>query len=594
MTIENVAEQPQIGFANLGLRPELARAVDALGYTEPSEIQASMIPLMMTGQDVIGQAQTGTGKTAAFSLPILQNLIEGQGVVQALVLAPTRELAMQVGKSIQSYGQFMDVRVLTVYGGSSYDTQIRSLRRGVDIVVGTPGRLLDLIKRRRLDLSNVNTVVLDEADEMLSMGFIEDIEAILSETPVRRQTALFSATMPKPIRRLANEYMNDPQSITIAKKQETVEAIEQRHYLVNGYDKAAALTRLFEVEPLTSTLIFVRTRQDTEKLATELKKRGFPAEAISGDLSQDARERVLGRFRQGTSTVLVATDVAARGLDIDDISHVFNYDIPQDPETYVHRVGRTGRAGKEGVAITLVTPKEQWQLRRIENFTKRQIPRGTLPTVDEIKARREELLMEQFMVWLRRGRCRQERAIIQRLIDEGHEPVELAAIALKMARAEEKQRPIADVSEVKEFRMDRGRDRSRGRGNGRGRGNDRYRGGRDDRYSRDNGRGRGNDRGRNGYEGGEKRERRERRSPSAHEEGMVRISLNLGKSQGVRPNDVVSSLAYFADIPGSSIGKIWIENQNTLVDVPEQFVDKVLGKAGQMKMKKQSVKMERA
>ncbi len=602
MTIEIIAEQAQNGFAPLGLRPELEQAIEKSGYTEPTDIQASMIPLMMTGQDVIGQAQTGTGKTAAFSLPILQNLVPGQGTIQSLVLAPTRELAMQVAKSINEYGQFLNVRVLAVYGGSSYDTQIRSLRRGVDVVVGTPGRMLDLIKRGKMDLSHVNTVVLDEADEMLSMGFIEDIESILSETPVRRQTALFSATMPQPIRRLADKYMNDPQSITIKRKEQTVSSIEQRYYLVNGYDKAAALTRLFEVEPLTSTLIFVRTRQDTEKLATELKKRGFPAEAISGDLSQQARERVLSRFRQGTSTVMVATDVAARGLDIDNISHVFNYDIPQDPETYVHRVGRTGRAGREGVAITLVTPKEQWQLRRIEGFTKHQLQRGTLPTIDEIKARREEELMEQFMIWLRRGRCRQEKAIIERLIGEGHDPIELAAIALKMARAEEKQRPIADVSEVREVRG--GRQQGRGGRNGRdrgyggnrggresGRGRDGYRGGRDNGRARDNyGGGRDNYRSRDngGFQ------KRERRTQSVHEEGMVRLALSQGKSQGVRPNDVVSTLAYYADIPGSAIGKIWIENQNTLVDVPEQFVDKVLSKTGQFKMKNQSVQVERA
>lgn len=575
MNNETSAAQASTGFASLGLRPELEQAVEKLGYTEPTPIQASIIPIMMSGKDVIGQAQTGTGKTAAFSLPLLQNLIEGQGVVQGLVLAPTRELAMQVAKSVEEYGQFLDVRVLAVYGGSSYDTQIRSLRRGVDIVVGTPGRLLDLIKRGKLELGHVNTVVLDEADEMLSMGFIEDIEAILSETPVRRQTTLFSATMPQPIRRLAGNYMDDPESITIERKQKTVTSIEQRHYLVNGRDKAAALTRLFEVEPLTSTLIFVRTRQDTERLATELKKRGFPAEAISGDLSQDARERVLARFRNGQSTVLVATDVAARGLDIDDISHVFNYDIPQDPETYVHRVGRTGRAGREGVAITLVTPKEQWQLRRIEGYTKQQIKQSVLPSIKEIKAKREEVLMEQFMIWLRRGRCRQERAIIETLMEEGHDPVELAAIALKMARAEEKQRPIADVSEVEEYQSNRGRNRNNGRGRDRG-----------NRNGRDNGR---NERGRNGSSS-----RRERPSPRTHEEGMVRLSLDQGKAQGVRPNDVVSTLAYFADIPGSSIGKIWIENKNTLVDVPEQFVDKVLSKTGQYKMKNQALQVERA
>ncbi len=380
-------------FTQFNLHPQLMQAVSELGYEEPTPIQEAVIPLMLEGRDVIGQAQTGTGKTAAFSLPILQNLEPGQGQVQALVVTPTRELALQVAKSFDDYGRYRRVRVLAVYGGQPYGQQIHQLRKGVNVVVGTPGRLLDLIKQKVLDLSNVRTIVLDEADEMLSMGFIEDMEAILEQTPSTRQTTLFSATVPPAIRSLAGKYLSDPQTATIKRKQLTVAAIEQRYYLVNGADKLAALTRLFEVEEIGSALIFARTRIGTGQLASELTQRGFPAEALNGDLSQDARERVLGRFRRNQIKVLVATDVAARGLDIDDISHVFNYDLPHDLEGYVHRVGRTGRAGKTGIAISLVTPAERGRLHRIESFTKQPITRATLPTVADIETKREAALL---------------------------------------------------------------------------------------------------------------------------------------------------------------------------------------------------------
>ena len=363
-------------FSHLGLHPELVQAVEALGFTTPTPIQSAMIPVMLEGHDVIGQAQTGTGKTAAFALPILHRLEPGGRAVQSLVLVPTRELAVQVAKAMHDFGRERGIRVLPVYGGEPYGRQISRLNKGVDVVVGTPGRLLDLIQREALDLSEVETVVLDEADEMLSMGFIEDIESILSATPAERQTALLSATVPPEIRRLADRYLRQPQSVAIEREQVTVSAIEQRHYLVYETDKLAALTRLFEVEPITSALIFVRTRAGTGELAAELSTRGFPAEALSGELEQEERERVMNRFRRNLIKVLVATDVAARGLDIDHISHVFNFDLPEDPEVYVHRIGRTGRAGKSGTALSLVTPNERWRLGRIEGFIKTSIARA--------------------------------------------------------------------------------------------------------------------------------------------------------------------------------------------------------------------------
>ena len=561
-------------FSSLKLHPELVQAVTDLGYTEPTPIQVAIIPAMVAGVDVIGQAQTGTGKTAAFALPILNNLaigleqMQGNSPVQALVVVPTRELAIQVAKAIHGYGKVRGVRVLPVYGGNSYSSQINRIRRGVDVIVGTPGRLLDLIQKKNiLHLSEVRTVVLDEADEMLSMGFIEDIEAILKETPETRQTALFSATMPNPIRRLADNYMHQPQSFTIEHKQMTVEAIEQRYYLVNEHDKLAALTRLFEVEEITRALIFARTRAGTAELAAELNARGFPAELLNGDLDQEARERVMNRFRQDQITVMVATDVAARGLDIDDISHVFNFDLPDDPEVYVHRVGRTGRAGKTGIALSLVTPREQGHLRRIESFARQKLTLAAIPTEEEIQQRRETQLVHQMMVWLKRDRYKREKEMVMEMVEAGHDPVSVAAAALKMARAEEKQRPIYPVGEViaasprKSRRIERNGKRTS--------------------TERESGWGR-------------ERPSRAARSSTSHEPGMVRLSVSKGRKHGVRPGEVVSTIAYFADIPGHSIGKILIEDQHTLVDVPEQFVEKVLAKKGNYRLRKQAVTVELA
>lgn len=553
-----------IEFTALNLHPQLVQAVTALGYTAPTQIQTDVIPLLLAGHDVIGQAQTGTGKTAAFALPILQTLTPGTNTVQSLIMAPTRELALQVAQAFEEYGRYLNVRVLAVYGGQAYDRQIRQLRRGVDVVVGTPGRLLDLIERKVLDLSAVRTLVLDEADEMLSMGFIEDIEAILKETPTTRQTALFSATLPPAIRNLAGNYMRDPKSVTVQRKQVTVAAIEQRYYLINEADKLAALTRLFEVEAITSSLIFVRTRISAGELANELTVRGFPSEALHGDLSQEAREHVLNRFRQNQIKVLVATDVAARGLDIDDISHVFNFDLPLDPEVYVHRIGRTGRAGKSGLAISLLTPGEQWRMRKIEGYIKQPVVRTPLPTIEEIQAKREAELLEKMTVWLRRGRYVREREMVTELVEAGHDPYEIAAAALKVARSEEKQRPIPQVSEVKEIRETRNR--------------------REPRRAVDHaGAARGNRQGTS-----------RKATKTSHEAGMVRLLLDAGKAQGIRPNDVVGSIAYHADIPGHTIGAIHIQDQHTLVDVPEQFVAQVLDKAKDYRIRQHLIKVERA
>ncbi len=552
-------------FSDLNLHPQLVQAVADRGYTTPTPIQAGIIPLMLEGHDVLGQAQTGTGKTAAFSLPILHKITPGSGHVQALVLAPTRELAMQVAHTAYEYGKLRDIKILSIYGGQPYGRQINRLRKGVDMVAGTPGRVLDLIQRNALDLSQVSTVVLDEADEMLSMGFIEDIESILKATPEDRQTALFSATLPPQIRRLAKDYLRDPKAVTIQNKQMTVDALEQRYYLVNESDKLNALTRLFEVEDINTALIFARTRVGTGELANELSIRGYQAESLNGDLSQDAREQVLNRFRRGQIKVLVATDVAARGLDIDDITHVFNFDLPQDPEVYVHRVGRTGRAGRDGVAITLATPQEQYRLRRIENYSRQKMEKFELPTAEDIQSYRVDQLMEKMSVWLRRGRCNQEREMVAQLMEQGHDITEIAASALKLARAEEKQRPIPAIQPLREG----------GRG-GRGRG---------DRYERRGGGRRG------GYNSSQSNgsDRSNRDGRRSREQGMVRLEINAGKTDGVRPGDVVGTIAYHADIPGSTIGAIRIQDSRTLVDLPEQYVDKVLEKSGSYQIHRQAV-----
>ncbi|MBU1661977.1 MAG: DEAD/DEAH box helicase [Chloroflexi bacterium] len=549
-------------FSQFNLHPELVQAVVERGYKTPTPIQSLVIPVMLTGQDVIGQAQTGTGKTAAFALPLLHNLDPNWNEVQALVVTPTRELANQVANFIDEYGRFQNVSALPVYGGAPYGRQIRSLKEGVKVVVGTPGRLLDLIQRKALKLSTAHIVILDEADEMLSMGFIDDIESILEQTPKTRQTALFSATMPIEIRRLAEKYLDNPQFITIKHKQLTVESTDQRYYLVNSSDKMAALTRLFEIEDITSALIFAKTRVGSDELATRLAGRGYSAEALNGDLSQEARKRVLKLFRKHQVKVLVATDVAARGLDIDDISHVINYDLPYDVEYYVHRIGRTGRAGKTGIAISLITPAEQWRLGRIEKFTRQPITRAKLPSDKDILQHREDSLIEQVNVWMRRDRCRREQEIVAEMVEAGNDPLMIAAVALKLARAEEKQRPIEPLSEIREHRS--------------------HNGGRDQKRNQVRPKGKN---GRNANH----------RDKISHEEGMVRLTISTGSVNGVRPSDVVGSIASHADIPGHSIGKIFIQDRFTFVDVPEQYVPQVLGKTGTYRVRKSDkVTVERA
>jgi len=547
-------------FDTFGLHPQLVQAVADSGYTTPTPIQSALIPVLLQGRDVIGQAQTGTGKTAAFALPTLHSLAqdESRGAVRALVLVPTRELAMQVASAIHTYGRALGARVLPVYGGQPYGRQVDRLRKGIDVVVGTPGRLLDLIRQGALDLSAVQTVVLDEADEMLSMGFAEDLEAILEATPAERQTALLSATLPQGIRGLAERYLRNPERCAVGTDAKTAAAIDQRYVVVKGAEKTAAIARFLEAEEVTSALVFTHTRASVAKLAAELSELGYDAEPISGELAQNARQDVLARFRAGRVRLLVATDVAARGLDIDHVSHVFNYDLPRDPEIYVHRVGRTGRAGKTGVAIALVNPSQRSLLARIESYTKQQISPVRLPSAGDIVRLREERLIASLEARLEGGPSAETLRLATTLAARGHDPIAIAAAALALAAPE--HRDVLPVSEGSFGRTAR-----------------------DARPPRDYA-----DRPQGGSKSGPKGQR------SDHEAGMVRLALGAGRDASVQPSQVVSAIARHADIPGREIGKILIQGDRTLVDVPEQFVPQVLAKTGTYRIGKRVLDIERA
>ncbi len=548
-----------VSFADLGLTPDLVRTVTDLGYTTPTDIQAEAIPHLLDGRDVLGQAQTGTGKTAAFALPLLQYL-EPDGL-QALILAPTRELAIQTAEAVHRYGKALGVRVLPVYGGQPYERQVRRIKNGVHIVVGTPGRTLDLIKRRVLKLHTVRTVVLDEADEMLKMGFIEDVEAILAATDRgARQTCLFSATLPKEIRRLAETYMRDPLHITVEAEEITVENTQQRYIMVQERDKVAALSRLLESEDLHNTLIFARTKAGAAELAETLIARGYPAEAIHGDLSQPERERILGRFRAGQLTILVATDVVARGVDIPEVSHVINFDIPQLGIEYVHRIGRTGRAGRAGDAITLVSPRQRHRLQQIQDYTHKAITQGALPSPQDILERRAQQFRDQIITQIDALNGSAEYDMVGQLMDMGYSAEQIAASAIHMLRAHEADRPLEHIATANE------RERTR-------RGDKRAERSADRSPAR-----------RNGHS----------KKGHSHETGMVRLYMDAGRKKGIRPGDVVYSVASAAEIPGNVIGAIDIRPYETFLDVPEAHVEAVLDAMQGGRIRGQAVTLVRA
>ncbi|MDE1155292.1 MAG: DEAD/DEAH box helicase [Acidobacteriaceae bacterium] len=434
---DNAPAQP--GFSALALDEKVMRALADVGYEIPSPIQAATIPPLLEGRDVIGQAQTGTGKTAAFALPVLSRIDARPGKPQALVLAPTRELAIQVAEAFQKYATYMPgFQVLPIYGGQSYGPQLQGLKRGAQVIVGTPGRVIDHLDKGTLDLSGLRFLVLDEADEMLRMGFIDDVEKLLQATPPTRQVALFSATMPAPIRRIAQTYLKDPIEVTIKNKTTTAANIRQRYWWVSGVHKLDALTRILEAESFDAMIVFTRTKQATEELASKLQARGFAAAAINGDIAQAQRERVIEQLKTGKLDILIATDVAARGLDVERISHVLNYDIPHDTESYVHRIGRTGRAGRSGEAILFVTPREKNLLRQIERATRQPIEQMQLPTIEAVNDTRVSKFTQKITDTLAQGDMGFFQQLIEKFEQEHNVPaIEIAAALAKIAQGDQ-------------------------------------------------------------------------------------------------------------------------------------------------------------
>jgi ATP-dependent RNA helicase DeaD len=547
-------------FEDLGLRPELLAALSALGYEEPTPIQAEAIPPLVEGRDLLGQAATGTGKTAAFALPVLQRLPAERGKAPAaLVLVPTRELAVQVSEALHKYGRDLGARVLPVYGGAPILRQLRSLESGVDVVVATPGRALDLLNRGSLHLGEVVTVVLDEADEMLDMGFAEDLEAILDETPGTRQTVLFSATMPRRLDALARRHLRDPVRISLGREQtQPGEAprVRQTAYVVPRAAKPAALGRILDVESPTAAIVFCRTREEVDSLTETLNGRGYRAEALHGGMSQEQRDRVMGRIRGGTADLLVATDVAARGLDIDQLTHVVNYDVPSAPEAYVHRIGRVGRAGREGVAITLAEPREHRQLKTIERVVGAPITVEKVPTVADLRARRLELTRAALRESLLEDQLDRFRVVVETLSDE-FDLMEIALAAVKLAH--EAGGGTDDDEEIPQVSFRPDKDGARGPGN----------------------RGTG------------RPERPARRTSGG---ASARLFIGVGRDAGIRPGDLVGAITGETGLTGRDIGAIEIHQRHALVEVPEPAAEEVVQalRATMIKGRKATVRRDQA
>jgi ATP-dependent RNA helicase DeaD len=501
-------------FESLGISEPILRTLTEIGYEAPTPIQEKTIPPMLAGRDLIGQAQTGTGKTAAFAIPILEKIDLASPEVQALVLAPTRELAIQVAEAIHTYSKYRGrVSVLPVYGGQPIQLQLKRLDRGVHVVVGTPGRIMDHLRRGSLRLDAVRLVILDEADEMLRMGFIEDVEWILSQAPEGRQTALFSATLPREIRRIAERHLKDPVAIEIEHKTLTVPTIEQRYLTVTPQQKLDALARILETETTDAVLIFTRTKNGAAELTERLEGRGYAAEAMHGDMNQVQRESVIRRLKGGQVEIVVATDVAARGLDVERISHVVNYDIPNDVEAYVHRVGRTGRAGRSGVAVLFVSPRERRMMQDIERFTGQRITPMKMPTQADVAARRIAMFKDSIRRSVAEGDLDLYLSLVEELVEEGLDLAEIAAGAARLARGD---KPLEVEVEP------------------------------------------------------------EAASVPHAEDGMVRLFIAAGSWAGVRPGDIVGAIANEAGVPGKAIGSIDIYDRFTFVEIPAQYQDQVL------------------
>jgi ATP-dependent RNA helicase DeaD len=552
----NAADDPG-GFAELALRPELLRALSGLGYEEPTPIQREAIPPLLLGRDVLGQAATGTGKTAAFALPLLQRITRagGDGAPRAVVLVPTRELAVQVSEAVHRYGRELGTEVLPIYGGQPIGRQLRALERGVDVVVATPGRALDHMSRGTLRLDDVEIVVLDEADEMLDMGFAEDIEAILQDTPSDRQTVLFSATLPPRIDGIARRHLRDPVRIQVGREAPArgeAPRVRQSAYVVPRSSKPAALGRVLDVESPAAAIVFCRTREEVDQVAEALNGRGYRAEALHGGMGQEQRDRVMGRLRGGTAELLVATDVAARGLDIEQLTHVVNYNVPSAPDSYVHRIGRVGRAGREGVAITLVEPREHRMLQTIERVTRQRITVEKVPTVADLRARRLELTRAALEDCLLQDNLESFRVVVETLTDE-FDVMDVAMAAVKLAH--EASGAAAEEEDIPQLEVPAGRERR-------------------------------------GRRAGVTREERRGRAPA---EGMTRVFVGAGRGSGLRPQDLVGAITGESNLRGREIGSIEIADRFSLVEVPESAADDVIRalRGTTIKGRKATVRRER-
>lgn len=544
-------ETTEDSFRAFALSDLLMKAVTDVGYEVPTPIQLKTIPLLLEGRDIIGQAQTGTGKTAAFALPILERLNANLKSVQAIVLTPTRELAIQVAEAFHTYAKHLNrVRVLPVYGGQSIQQQINRLRGGVHVVVGTPGRIMDHLRRETLDFESLKFVVLDEADEMLRMGFIDDVEWILSHTPSERQTALFSATMPREVRRIADRYLQNPVSVEIEHKTLTMPKIEQFYINVSENQKLDVLTRLLESETDVdgAVLIFDRTKVGADELTERLQARGYAAEAMHGDMSQAQREAVIRRLRGGQVEIVVATDVAARGLDVERITRVINYDMPNDPEVYVHRIGRTGRAGRTGTAVLFVTPRQQRMKNEIERFTNQRIEPMRMPTRADVAARRVALFKERILKTLKEENLELYLNLVVEVAEEsGNDMAEIAAAAARLAGGD---KPLEVTAEQAEIELPNERE---------------------DRGSR-----------------------QQQQQHQTRDEDMVRLFFDVGRHSNVTPSDIVGAIANEAGIRGKSIGAIDIHDRFTLADVPAELADQVLAAMRNTRIRNHNANIRRA
>ena len=522
-------------FSSLGLSQPVLKAIQQLGYEQPTPIQAQCIPLLLDKKNLLGTAQTGTGKTAAFALPLLSSINEKQKTPQILVLTPTRELAIQVAEAFQSYAKHLKgFHVLPLYGGADIRSQLKALKRGAQIIVGTPGRTLDHLKRKSLNLRQINALVLDEADEMLRMGFIDDVESILSQTPDDCQRALFSATMPAPIKRVASKYLGDAEQISIESKTKTVERIKQQYVTVKGHQKMDALTRVLEVEPFDAMIIFVRTKSSTVDIAERLEARGFAAAALNGDLSQAIRERTINKLKKGKVDIVVATDVAARGLDVERISHVINFDIPYDNESYVHRIGRTGRAGREGTAILFITPKETRLLRSIEKSTRQSIPPLTMPSNEQLSDQRIEQFTQQLLTTMETPRLDKFRDMIVKFASDNE--LDMADIAAALTYENQKDRPLfPKLDNIVAPRPER----------------------------------------QNKKADSKTKKERTLRDEDGKIIPMITYRLEVGKNDSVEPANIVGAIANEADISSQYIGQIKLYDSFSTVDLPEGMPNEI-------------------